>query len=128
ASTLPKEGEMADDGLFIGWGQVTRDRESRSLEVFNEALQYYGGLQQDGTLEGFDAWFLTPHGGDLAGFFMLRAPRETLDELQRRPEFRRLVARAEMVIENLNVVDTFTNESLKQQVNHFQTAASDLGT
>jgi len=36
-----KESQLADEALFIGWGEVVRGRESKSLDVFNEALQYY---------------------------------------------------------------------------------------
>ena len=36
---------MADAGLFIGWGAPVRGREAKGLEVFTEALAYYGRLQ-----------------------------------------------------------------------------------
>jgi hypothetical protein len=36
---------MADEALFIGWGEVVRGRERKAVEVFNESLQYYGQLQ-----------------------------------------------------------------------------------
>ena len=39
---------MADAGLFIGWGEVVRGRETEALEVFNETLGYYGRLQEEG--------------------------------------------------------------------------------
>jgi hypothetical protein len=37
---------MADAGLFIGWGPPVRGREEKGLEVFNEALGYYGEKQE----------------------------------------------------------------------------------
>jgi len=64
---------MADQALFIGWGEVVRGRERKAVEIFNESLQYYGGLQQDGKVERVEAWFLGPHGGDLAGFILCAA-------------------------------------------------------
>ena len=39
---------MADAGLFVGWGEVVRGREAEALEVFNETLAYFGGLQEEG--------------------------------------------------------------------------------
>jgi hypothetical protein len=54
---------MADAGLFIGWGAAVRGREAKGLEVFNEALAYYGRLQQEGTIEGLEPVILEPHGG-----------------------------------------------------------------
>ena len=64
---------MADEALFIGWGDVVRGRESKALEVFNESLQFYGRLQQEGTIESVEAWFLGPHG--LVTQFALAGPR-----------------------------------------------------
>ena len=77
---------MADEALFFGWGDIVPGREGKAVEVFDEAVQYYGQLQQDGRIESFEAWFLSPHGGDLAGFFLLRAEREQLDEIERSPD------------------------------------------
>jgi hypothetical protein len=118
---------MADEALFIGWGEVVRGRESKSLDVFNETLQYYGGLQSDGVIESVDAWFLGPHGGDLAGFFLLRGERERLDELQRRADFERLLTRAGMIVDRVGVVNAYTGEALGRLVGHFQEASAELG-
>ena len=51
---------MADAGLFIGWGQVVRGREKRAVQVFNESVEYWGGLQGDGKIEGFELAFGSP--------------------------------------------------------------------
>jgi hypothetical protein len=59
---------MAGEALFIGWGSVVRGREKQALQVFQESMEYYAKLQQDGRIEGFDVWLLSPHGGDLNGF------------------------------------------------------------
>ena len=77
-----EEAPMADAGLFIGWGQVVRGREQRALEVFNESVRYWGGLQGDGKIEDFEVVLLNPHGGDLAGFALLRGSAEQMDALR----------------------------------------------
>ena len=33
---------MAEAALFIGWGEAARGREKQALEVFNQAVQYWG--------------------------------------------------------------------------------------
>ena len=63
---------MADAALFIGWGQVVRGREKRAVQVFNESVEYWGKLQADGKIDDFEVVLLTPHGGDLQGFALLR--------------------------------------------------------
>ena len=35
---------MADEALFIGWGEIVSGREGKAVDVFNESVQYYGEL------------------------------------------------------------------------------------
>ncbi len=118
---------MADEALFLGWGEIVRGRERQAVEVFNESVQYYGQLQQDGAIESFDAWFLAPHGGDLAGFIILRGERERLDEIERTPEFERLQTRAGMIAERTGTLHAYTGEALGRLMGQFQEASEDLG-
>ena len=118
---------MADEALFFGWGEVVRGRERKAVEVFNESIQYYGELQAAGRLEGFEAWFLAPHGGDLAGFALLRGEREALDEIARSPEFERLQARASMIVERTGTLNAYTGEALGRLMGQFEEATGDLG-
>jgi hypothetical protein len=118
---------MAGDALFLGWGPVVRGRELKALEVFQETLTYYGSLQQDGRIESFEPVLIAPHGGDLAGFILLRGARDSLDEIRSGEEFRRLVARAAMVVDNVGVIDAYTGEALAQQMSLFRTVSEELG-
>jgi hypothetical protein len=118
---------MADEALFIGWGEVARGRETKALNVFNESLEYYGKLQQDGRIESMEAWFLGPHGGDLQGFILLRGEREKLDEVERDPEFEMLQTRASMIVDRTGTIHAYTGDALARLVGQFQEAAGDLG-
>ena len=87
---------MADDALFIGWGEAVRGREERAL----------GGLPGDRSATGMQAQqrrpdrqlravsCCEPHGGGLAGFMLVRGERAQLDALRADEEFERLMARA----------------------------------
>jgi hypothetical protein len=118
---------MADEALFIGWGDVVRQRERKAVAVFNESIQYYGQLQQDGKIERFDAWFLAPHGGDLAGFILLHGERGQLDEIQRSSEFELLQTRAGMIVDRVGVVNAYTGEALGRLMGQFEQATAELG-
>jgi hypothetical protein len=118
---------MADDALFIGWGEVVRGRERKAVDVFNESLQYYAQLQQDGKVESVEPWFLAPHGGDLAGFILLRGQREQLDEIERSPEFERLQTRASLIVDRTGVINAYTGEALGRLLGQFEEASGDLG-
>lgn len=117
---------MAGDALFLGWGPVVRGRELKSLEVFQEALEYYGQLQQAGRLESFEPVFLAPHGGDLGGFVLARGERKALDEIASSPEFLRIIARAAAVVDNVGVIPAYTGDALAQQLAVFRTASEEL--
>jgi hypothetical protein len=118
---------MADEALFIGWGEVVRGRERKAVDVFNESIQYYAQLQQDGKIESVEPWFLAPHGGDLAGFVLLGGEREQLDEIQRSAEFERLQTRAGMIVERTGAINAYTGEALGRLMGQFEDAIGELG-
>jgi hypothetical protein len=105
---------MAGDALFLGWGQVVRGREQLALTVFQESIAYYGKLQDDGQIDGFEAFLLAPHSGDLAGFIIMRGEQSKLDVVRSSPEFLRIVTRAGAVVDNVGVVSAYTGEALGQ--------------
>ncbi len=107
---------MAGDALFLGWGQVVRGREQRALEVFQESVAYYAKLQESGEIERFEAFLLDPHGGDLAGFFLIHGERSKLDALRGDQDFRRLLVTAGSIIDNLGLVGAHTGDALGQQM------------
>jgi hypothetical protein len=118
---------MADYALFIGWGQDSvRGREAKSLEVFNESIEYWGRLQQEGRIESVEVALLEPHGGDLGGFALLRGDREALSALRVDEEFERVTTRATLIVENVGVVGALINEGLSRAISTYQEAVSDL--
>jgi hypothetical protein len=118
---------MAGEALFIGWGAVVRGREKQALQVFQESMEYYGKLQQDGRIESFDVLLLAPHGGELNGFVILRGDRQALAEVRFSDEFETLLVRAASIIDNLGVVPAYGGEALAQQMTIFQQAADEFG-
>lgn len=117
---------MADAGLFIGWGEVARGREERALEVFNETIGFYGRLQEEGRIESFEVSLLQPHGGDLAGFVLLRGSEEQMDAIQHDEEFERLMTRANFIVDKLGVVPAALGEGVARQVGIFEAEVSAL--
>ncbi len=118
---------MATGALVIGWGPAVRGREQQALQVWSEVIQYYTQLQQQGTIESFEPVALEPHGGDLAGFLLIRGDREKLNALRTSEEFIRLYTRAALIVDNLGVITAFIGEELQRQFTDFGTLASELG-
>ena len=110
---------MAGEALFLGWGQVVRGREQLALQVFQESIAYYGKLQKDGQIDGFETFLLAPHSGDLDGFIMMRGEQSKLDAIRSSPEFLRIVTRAGAVVDNVGVVSAYTGDALSQVMGLF---------
>ena len=118
---------MANSGIFVGFGEPVRGRETKSLELFNETMQYYSRLQEEGTIESWEVAFLEPHGGDLNGFFLLKGDSDKLAHLRQDAEFTRQTIRAGTIVERLGVVGAWLGEGLSEVVNAYQEAVGELG-
>ena len=111
---------MAEAGIFIGWGASTPGREAKGLEVFNESVAYWGKLQEDGKIESFEVVLLTPHGGDLEGFALLRGSRDQVGTLIVDEEFERTTARATLIVQHVGVVPAVLGEGLGRSIGMYQ--------
>ncbi len=117
---------MADTAIFVGWGQPVRGREKSALQVFGESVQYWTQLQQDKQIESFETALLEPHGGELAGFALLRGSPEQLGALRQSPDFQRSVARAGLIVDNLGVVNASMGQALGAQMAVYQQQIAEL--
>jgi hypothetical protein len=117
---------MADAALFVGWGPPVRGREEKGLEVFNEALAYYGQKQESGAIESFEVVLVAPHGGDLAGFILVRGSQEQLNALRLEDDFDRLNTRADQIVERFGVVDAAVGEGVGRAIAFYQEAIGEL--
>ena len=104
---------MADFGLFVGFGYPVRGRERQAVKVFNEAIEYYARLQQQGEIESFESVFLEPHGGDLNGFTLIRGDRDKLASIRTSDEFARLSIRADLIVEGFGVIGAQLGEQIE---------------
>ncbi len=118
---------MAEAGIFVGWGQPTRGREKHALDVFNESMQYWGDLQRDGAIEGFDVAILTPHGAELGGYCMLKGTERQIDSLRRDEQFRRWINRVQLIADQVSVVDAFVDQGLARALGDYQHELGHLG-
>jgi hypothetical protein len=117
---------LADYGLFVGFGWPVRGREQKATQVFGEAVQFWTRLQEEGEIEGFEAVFLEPHGGDLGGFFLIRGEKDKLARIRWSDEVTRLNTRAQLIADNFGVVAAELGGRIEAQMQIFQEAAGEL--
>ena len=72
---------MASNVVFFAWNRSIPGRERVSAEHFGQFVQYLAGLQKSGAIASSEAVFLDAHGGDMNGFFLIRADNAKLDAL-----------------------------------------------
>ena len=117
---------MADRLLLVSWGATVRGREARALEVFNSAIGFYGRLQNEGRIESFDVALLTPTGAGIRGFVQLRGSDEQLAALRRDDEFVRITVDAQLIVDELALVDGYTGQGVADQMLVYQAAIAQV--
>jgi hypothetical protein len=112
---------MADRVLFVSWGRPVQGREERGLEVFNEALGFYGKWQQEGRIESFDVVLLSPNRG-MNGYIEIRGSVDQLNDIREDDDYRRVLTDAMLTAHDLSVVEGSCNEGIARMVETYQAA------
>jgi hypothetical protein len=111
---------MAEAALCTHWGTPIPGREKQALKVFNETVQWWARVQQEGKIERFDVTVLAPSGGAVAGFLVARGTAEQIDSLRRSKEYQQQLARAQLIASHLSVTDAYVDEGLAQIMSQYQ--------
>ena len=117
---------MADRVLLISWGAPIAGREERSVGVFNDALGYYGRMQQEGRIERFDVALFGAHAA-LNGYMQLHGSHAQLDAIEEDDEFRDIVTAAALVVSDLDVVEGVTDAGIAVEMERYQAQTARVG-
>ena len=118
---------MAEAALCTVWGDPIPGREKQALNIYNEAMQYWAGLQQEGKIERFDVTVLAFSGGDVAGLLVVRGTAEQIDAVRRSNEFQHYVARGQLVASHVSVASAYVDEGLAQIMGQAQEVIEQAG-
>ena len=114
---------MADRMLFIGWGTPVPGREEAAIECFNEAVGFYGRVQQEGKIESFDVVLLDPN-AELGGYIELHGSAQQLSALAESDEFRRLQAQVSLIVGDNRIIGGVMNEGVAREMAIYTDAVS----
>lgn len=103
---------MADGVIFIGWDRPVAGREKQAVQLFQKSIAYYSKLKTGGRIENFEAVLLTPHGGDLNGFLLVRGDAKKLAEIEGEDASIQLRLEAHYCLDGFGVVLGTTGERL----------------
>jgi hypothetical protein len=107
---------MGSNAVFFAWNRAIPGRERIGAEHFGEFVEYLEGRRKAGAIESFEAVFLDPHGGDLNGFFLIRAAGPKLDALLASDEWQEHTIRAALHLEGSGAVRGVTGEAVMQRM------------
>ena len=126
--TLKEEKPMADIAVVIVSDRVRQGRERRALRVFAAGREYFEGLEKQKAIESFEAGIAGPAAPtDISGFWMVRGTEDQLREVRESKEFRRLMIRATLVVENIRVVRVLIGgQPLLDALKEFEEELKDL--
>jgi hypothetical protein len=107
---------MSSNAVFVGWNRPIPGRERMSAEHFAAFADYLTGLQQKGLIKSFEPVFLTPHGGDLNAFFLIRGDSGQLDSLMATAEWTAHMTRAPIHLDRCGVIRALTGELVPERM------------
>ena len=119
---------MADIAVFIVSDQVRQGRERRALRVFAATREYFEGLEKQKAIENFEMGIAGPAAPtDIGGILMVRGTEDQLRTVRQSKEFRRLMLRTALVVENLRVVRVLIGgQPLLEVLKEFEEELKDL--
>jgi hypothetical protein len=111
-------------GILVGWNRVVPGKEVQAVALFGEAMAYWSGQQQAGAIESFEPVFLSPHGGDLNGFFLIRGEPGKLAELLETDDYLALEQKGSNLLEGHGVIPATFGEGISRRMSIYQKVTS----
>ena len=107
---------MGTNVVLFGWSRSNPGREHLSAAHFEEFVKYLNGRKQAKAIEDYEIVFLDAHGGDLGGFFLVKAESDKLDALVSSAEWVTQMTRAQMHLENVGVIRGVTGSRIAERM------------
>ena len=126
--TLEEEKLMADIAVFIISDRIRQGRERRALRVFAATREYFEGLEKKKAIENFEVGVAGPAAPPgVSGILMVRGTEDQLREVRQSKEFRRMMVRISLVVENIQVVRVLIGgQPLLEVLKEFEEELKDL--
>jgi len=119
---------VADIAVFIIGDKVRQGRERRALRVFYAVREYFEGLEKQGAIENFEVGIAGPAApAGVTAVWMVRGSEDQLRAVRESKEFRRLMVRSALVVENLQVIRFLIGgKALLEVLQEFEEEIKDL--
>jgi hypothetical protein len=114
-----------DAAIVISWAGSVPGREGKGLEVFMDALTFWGKQAADGKCEPPET-FLAEDGS--GGMLVVKGKSDALREISESDDGLMLTDKAQLIVQDLKVHWYFTgDEEIQTETSRFAQAANELG-
>jgi hypothetical protein len=106
-----------ETGLIVKFGKLVPGREQQAIELFAEAKLYFEDQQKKEVITDYEPYFYGS--GDLetqAGFWIVKGDRDDLWKMVEDERFRWLTAKAQFVVDHLEVDWLTVGAGIDEQV------------
>ena len=115
-------------GLFLRFGKLVPGREEKAIELFTEAVEYFGAKVKKGILTYFEPFFLrTADLEEETGFMIMRGPAPEVFKMIEEEPFLKLVEKGYFLVEHLTWHLLTVGEGITQQLERSGKVRAELG-
>ena len=114
-----------DVALITTWGNTARGREAKGLEVFMDALTFWGKRAADGRCSEPEVFFEEDAS---SGILIVKGKSDALREITESDEYETLISKAQFVVEELKTHWYLTgDEEIQRGTRIYAEAGNELG-
>lgn len=117
-----------ESGLLIRWGKLVDGREHQAMDLFAEALTYFGEKMAKKQITFFEPFLF--NGGEYEyeqGFFVLKGPKAEIDKIVTEEEFHVLQTKAILLTKYFEIKSLYVGDDVLTQVGRINKVLADLG-
>lgn len=119
---------MATSSILSSWGLAIPGRETKGLEVFMGAIQWYTQLQEKGEIERFSVHLHeTGNATESGGSLLVEGSDEQIDKLTKSADYRALIMRAQHIVGNFTVTRAVTGDTIMSRIEELNKVRAELG-
>jgi hypothetical protein len=102
--------------LFMGWNRPRAGRETAAAELFGQTVGYLTEQQKAGVIDSFEPVLLSPHGGDMNGFFLIRGDYDKIAKMRNTDDFSDLMTNVNVALDGFGTISGWVGEGLNNQM------------
>jgi len=117
-----------DAGIRVSWGAVRIGKEKKALELFQDAVTYYGKKMADGKVTYFEPFIVGT--GDQSvetGFFIVKGPLTEIFAIYDEKAFKELNTKAYLLLDHFKVDFLTVGEEIEAQLKRYEQTLAYVG-